>query len=247
MSTPTQTNLKNNDPFTKLEAQRRINDYRNIKNKDGTAFITPDDIYEQHLADLKWLKEQLELYKDWKVIVMTHHSPTRQSIHKRFQDPSNYHLNGSFCSDYDQLIIENPHIAVWCFGHQHNNVNKFRKRFGEMFYLDYCKAPNGMMRTSMGKFKAIDMPIVVSNTESVSWIVLGDKKAISKLLKEIPTLGKKTNQGYGWVKKWTIEPTKQKGNRGFPCPKNTTPDYFGRARPSYHNPLNQEYIKIKEF
>ena len=133
------------------------------------------------------------------------------------------------------------------YNKQNKSVNKFRKRFGEMFYMDYCRSPNGMMRTSMGKFKAIDMPVVVSNTESVSWIVIGDKKAIGKLLADVQSLGKKTNQGYGWVKKWTIEPTRLHGNRGFPCTADKTPDYYGRVRPSYHNPLNQEYIKVDNF
>ena len=115
------------------------------------------------------------------------------------------------------------------YNKQNKSVNKFRKRFGEMFYLDYCKAPNGMMRTSMGKFKAIDMPIVVSNTESVSWIVIGDKKAIGEILADVQSLGKKTNQGYGWVKKWTLESTKQKGNRAFICGKNEILNIWAKA------------------
>lgn len=126
-------------------------------------------------------------------------------------------------------------------------VNKFRKRFSEMFYFDYCKFPNAKIRTSAGKYKNIDMPLVVTNTETISWVVVGDKKAIEKLLVNVSSLGKKTSQGYGFVNKWTIESTKKQGTRGFACDSKSNPDYYGRLTPSYHNPNNQIAIKIDKF
>ena len=119
------TNFNNNCERTKVESKKYINDYRMIKNEAGTEFITPENIYNQHLEDLAWLNEQLEIYKDLKIVVMTHHSPSQQSIHKKFEGRENYYLNGSFCSDYDQLIINNPQIKLWCHGHCHNNFDYY--------------------------------------------------------------------------------------------------------------------------
>lgn len=119
------TNFNNNCPLTKLEVSQRLNDYRYIQNATGTRSITPEDIYEQHISDFNWIKENLAnfklTHKDYKIVIMTHHSPTRQSISEKYR--SMVLLNAAFSSDYDEFIINHPEIVLWVFGHQHNNFD----------------------------------------------------------------------------------------------------------------------------
>jgi hypothetical protein len=33
-------------------------------------------------------------------------------------------LNGAYASNLDDLILDNPQIKLWCFGHSHSSVDK---------------------------------------------------------------------------------------------------------------------------
>jgi predicted phosphodiesterase len=114
------TNFNNNDFFARYKASNSLLDYRKITTERG-ALIKAIDIYEAHLNDLAWLKKMLTKYKKWKIIVVTHHSPTNQSISEKYRGQTD--LNGAFCSNYEQLIIENPQIKTWCYGHSHSSLD----------------------------------------------------------------------------------------------------------------------------
>jgi hypothetical protein len=129
-------------------------------------------------------------------------------------------------------------------------VSKLRKRLDEVPAVDWCKAPKGLMRTSMGKYKNIDAPMILNNCKEISWVVIGDKKMLVKLLQNIQSIGKKKAQGMGIVESWTIEQTAQnyKGTRCFPVlDTGYKIDGFGRVFPSYHSYNNQQEFFYKQF
>lgn len=129
-------------------------------------------------------------------------------------------------------------------------VSKFRKRLDEVPAVDWCKAPKGLMRTNMGKYKNIDAPMVLNNCREVSWIVISDKDFLIKLLQNVQSIGKKKAQGMGIIESWIIEPTAQnyKGTRCFPVlDTGYKVDGFGRVNPSYHDCKGQQEWFYKQF
>ena len=57
-----------------------------------------------------------------------------------------------------------------------------------------------------GFFKAYRNPLVYHTISEIVFYASGDKAEIERLLKEnIAYLGKKSSQGYGKVKEWTVE------------------------------------------
>jgi CRISPR type IV-associated protein Csf3 len=125
-------------------------------------------------------------------------------------------------------------------------INKFRKRFDEHHAEKWIKTPKGKIRTSMGKFKNIDQPKKMILTESVKWVVLGDKLALRRLLNNITAIGKKKAQGDGMIAKWLIRPTTKRGLRIFPCEEEKAQKYQP-VKPSYHDFNNSVYCRFRNF
>jgi predicted phosphodiesterase len=107
------TNFKNTD---KRKIQEGMNDYQNIY-LPGMRRITPDDIHQIHLKELAWLKSTLNQYKNQKVVVVTHHSPSYQMLNPEYQNEVS--LNSAFASDLNYFILDHPQIVYWINGHTH--------------------------------------------------------------------------------------------------------------------------------
>jgi CRISPR type IV-associated protein Csf3 len=126
-------------------------------------------------------------------------------------------------------------------------TSHWRKRFDEMQALKYAKQKN--VNTVSGKYKAYNMPIQLELVEKAEFIVVADLKCLIKLLQRIKNLGKKTNLGFGKIEKWTIEETEQEAKRSFEVPNQKVKSwmkeiYYGRAKPSYHNPSDLKLCYI---
>jgi CRISPR type IV-associated protein Csf3 len=95
-------------------------------------------------------------------------------------------------------------------------INKWRKRF-DIQHAEKWKDKQ-KFRVDSTKTKNYNMPVEVTicKDNKVSWIVVGDKEKITKLLTNVHGIGKKNSQGYGLVEKWTIEKTERLGVRHFP-------------------------------
>lgn len=113
------TDLNKDDPITRLSAKGMMNDYRAIKIiKDGAfQYLHPEITLAKHRSDLEWFRTQLQL-DSRKAVIMTHHAPSRQSIHANFKDQ--HIMNGAFFSDLDELMLDNEHLVLWTHGHVHN-------------------------------------------------------------------------------------------------------------------------------
>ena len=116
------TNCNNDDPITKLIISDGMNDYRVIRNdKLGYRRLKPDDTYEKHKKQLANFDRNLKLFKGKKIIMVTHHAPSFQSVNEEYK--TDYHMNGGFVSNLDEFIINHPQIKLWIHGHTHNSFN----------------------------------------------------------------------------------------------------------------------------
>jgi len=118
------TNFNNGDPLTMLSVRDLMNDYRAITEnpKEGLYHkLRPITTFAKHVSDLDWLRVQLSLLKDRKVVVCTHHQPSFQSVHEKYK--SQTIMNGAFCSNLDDFIIDHPQIKLWTAGHIHNTMD----------------------------------------------------------------------------------------------------------------------------
>lgn len=124
------TDCNKRDPITMNELRHSMNDYRIISNyyKDQGQYykLTPEFTYKVHKETVLYFRDQLLKYPDRKVVVVTHHSPSKQSIKPRYH--GDYHMNGGYSSDLEQFILDYPQIKVWTHGHTHDT---FDYRIGE--------------------------------------------------------------------------------------------------------------------
>jgi len=114
------TDMNKGDPITMISIRDMLNDYKAIANYhigSGWARLYPQVTVEKHHETVAWLRHMLSEDKR-KTVVMTHHTPSRQSIHQSYR--GQWIMNGAFANDLDEFIIDHPHIAVWSHGHVHN-------------------------------------------------------------------------------------------------------------------------------
>ena len=120
------TDMNRQDPVTLYNMQNMMNDYRQITMLDTKRNLyhrlQPEYTVQEHVKTVEYFKIQLEANRAREggalpVVVVTHHSPSRQSTHPKYQDQ--IVMNGAYSSDLDEFILDNPEIRVWTHGHTH--------------------------------------------------------------------------------------------------------------------------------
>lgn len=106
-------------PIVIHELKRYMNDYRLIRKQSNGHPLQPEDVMIEHKFAKEELEAGLRLYKDKKIVVMTHHAPSLKSTHPRFGGTTNP-LNWGYCSEYDGFVKSHPEIKVWVHGHTHD-------------------------------------------------------------------------------------------------------------------------------
>ena len=124
-----------------LACEARIADHRKIMGveKPGEGF-SAQQAFEQHQCDRAWLESKLNERFAGKTVVVTHHAPSRGSVHPRFRgDP----CNPAFVSDLDDLVEK---ADIWIHGHVHDSFD---------YQVGKCRvlANPGSYATTMGKVK----------------------------------------------------------------------------------------------
>ena len=119
------TDCNQNNPLTLNELRHSMNDYRIVQNfyKDTGNYyrLTPEFTYTEHKLTLAYIKKILDLYPNKKVVIVTHHSPSKQSIKPRYH--GDYHMNGGYSSDLERFILDHPNVKVWTHGHTHDTFD----------------------------------------------------------------------------------------------------------------------------
>lgn len=102
------------------QAQHLIRDFGRIRFAEGSsAVFTPADSVALFQRNAAWLDEQLATAHAGPTVVITHHAPSRQSIHPRFADSP---LNACFVSDAEHLV-DSGRVQLWIHGHTHDSFD----------------------------------------------------------------------------------------------------------------------------
>ena len=102
------------------EGQRFMRDFTRIRNSDDSdAIFSPADSAQLFDTHARWLRTQLAAPWDGPMVVITHHAPSRNSVHPRFADSP---LNACFVSDAEYLL-DRSRAALWIHGHTHDSFD----------------------------------------------------------------------------------------------------------------------------
>ena len=122
------TDFNDMDAMTMYNAERAMNDYKGVKNTEDKVSwkFLPKHALRDHCNMRGYLQTCMDNYKearrtDNKVIVVTHHAPSKNSIHEQYAN--DVLMNGNFYTDMDQFIFDNPQIQLWIHGHMHNEFD----------------------------------------------------------------------------------------------------------------------------
>ena len=120
------SDMDGGDPISVMECSSFMNDYKTIATgkRDGlpseayTHQLQPEDTLNDFRQSRDFIFQAIADAKEAekKVIVMTHHAPSRLSISPQYQ---NSPANGAFVSDLSDEIMDADHDIVWLHGHVH--------------------------------------------------------------------------------------------------------------------------------
>lgn len=101
-------------------AAERLRDFSRIDSAEnpGTPF-TPEESARVFRGQLDWLAQKLSEPSECPTVVVTHHAPSRRSVHPRFADAP---LNAAFASDVERLM-GGGRVALWVHGHMHDSFD----------------------------------------------------------------------------------------------------------------------------
>src|SRR4029453_67654 len=102
------------------EALRLMRDFTRIRIGEALeASFTPADSAALFNVHAGWLDSKLTEPYAGSTVVITHHAPSRRSIHPRFADSL---LNACFVSDVERLI-DGSRARLWIHGHTHDSFD----------------------------------------------------------------------------------------------------------------------------
>ena len=117
------TDFKNADPLVMMDAQSFMTDYSVIRVAQQP--LTPHHILLKHRETIGWFSQALQTLRG-PVVMVTHHAPSKQSIHGRYVGGS---LTDAYYSDLEPMMLRYKNIVNWCHGHVHVSNN---------YYVEQC-------------------------------------------------------------------------------------------------------------
>jgi predicted phosphodiesterase len=117
-----------NNADVMMQAGLWMNDHKKIRT--GTKAdpykqkFMPVDAYELFLQSVNFIFPNIKTEKEngQRVVVVTHHAPSWQSVDKRYKSGQWAVLNGAYVSDLDYDIIE-ADPDLWVHGHTHSSFD----------------------------------------------------------------------------------------------------------------------------
>ena len=100
------------------DARRLIRDFSAIRIDDDSTF-TPEHSARLFDVNAAWLERMLATPHAGPTVVITHHAPSRKSIHPRFERSL---LNPCFVSDAERLL-DGTRTGLWIHGHTHDSFD----------------------------------------------------------------------------------------------------------------------------
>ena len=108
--------LNGNPVVSEIVAQTTMNDFRRIRTLPRYSRLKPSDTRRFHQESRRWLEKQITEARGRKVVVVTHHAPSRESVPLAFEGDA---CNPAFASDLSHLIAESE-ARLWVHGHIHH-------------------------------------------------------------------------------------------------------------------------------
>ncbi len=102
------------------QGQQFMRDFSRIRlsEDDGTVF-SPESCAALFERDARWLDAKLDVSHDGPTVVITHHAPSRGSVHPRFASSL---LSACFASDAERLL-RGDRVQLWIHGHTHDTFD----------------------------------------------------------------------------------------------------------------------------
>ena len=131
--------------FSMNSAQTGINDFNyNYVNNDNLSMekeknfsklqglnivrkLHPKDCLSMFDTTLRTIKSACEQFPDKKIVVVTHHAPSEQSIAPMYKADK---TTPAFASNLERFILNHPNIVLWCHGHIHSRSD---------YFIDKCR------------------------------------------------------------------------------------------------------------
>ena len=116
------TDCNNGDGLTMFHLKQSMNDYRQVtmfnESKNAYHRLTPEQTYADHVKSRAYIRQVVKNHHDEKIVVVTHHAPSKLSTKPQYQD--DYLMNGGYSSDLSEFILDHPQIKFWTHGHTHD-------------------------------------------------------------------------------------------------------------------------------
>jgi len=117
------TDMNNHNSLTINLAAGCMNDYNQVRHGTNAepwkVKLKPIDTIADHVNAKHYIFNEIEKHKDKKVVVVSHHLPSYQSVPKQFQGDD---LNGAYASElFEDIIKTKPNL--WIHGHTHASMD----------------------------------------------------------------------------------------------------------------------------
>jgi Icc-related predicted phosphoesterase len=108
------------------EATQKMNDYKKIRMSPQYRKLRSVDIAAIHNRSITWLTNQVKEQKGKKLVIITHHAPSKNSVPKHYQNDI---LSAAYASQLDDFVSASK-AKLWIHGHLHvksdYNIGKTR-------------------------------------------------------------------------------------------------------------------------
>lgn len=136
------TNADRKNPLIMQKLKNSFSDFIAISNFDPMTMVM------QHDAFLSYVNEYMEEYRNrnsnTKVVVVTHHAPSFQSVSDKYRTVNAWNTNFGFASYDEEFILNNSEISLWIHGHMHDafdyNIGSTRVVCNPRGYVGYEKS-----------------------------------------------------------------------------------------------------------
>jgi len=160
------TDMNKNDPLTLHAINDLMNDFKIIRNdQQNFSKFRPVQAVAEHRKSLQYIQHVVQGKNQEKFVVVTHMAPTKLSIHPRYKDQML--MNGGYCSDLSEFILDHPQIKLWTLGHVHDPHSYY---MGDTFVA--CN-PRGYVDsesvTDSFKLRYIDLDNLPAKFDKVNW------------------------------------------------------------------------------
>lgn len=111
--------LFGNPRYAEYEATQKMMDYKKIRCSPKYSKLKPFDTAIINKKSVRWLKQMTsEAFSD-KIVVITHHAPSKKSIPTKYQTDI---LSAAYASNLDTLVLESG-AKLWIHGHIHDQLD----------------------------------------------------------------------------------------------------------------------------